>query len=400
MRNIQEELDIIWKGSDMIVGSEELEEKLKAGKTLVVKLGLDPTAPDIHLGHTVVLRKMKQLQDMGHHIVIIIGDFTGRIGDPSGTSRTRKQLSEEEIKHNARTYFEQVFRVLDEDKTEIRYNSEWLDKMTPQEFLELTSSTTVARMLERDDFESRFKKNTPIGIHEFIYPLLQARDSVELEADIEVGGADQTFNLLMGRTLQKRMGQSPQAVVSLPLLTGTDGLLKMSKSLNNSIGISEEPREVFRKLMEIPDDLIISYFELLTDEKPADIEEVRVRLEKGANPRDEKLKLAGIITGLYNTEEATEEAREYFLNTFSKGVVPENVPEVLVNEWSEDGIREVLIRAAGISSKSEFNRLLAQGGLSANGEKITRLEQCGPRDVVKVGRKQFYRLIARQVQAS
>lgn len=400
MRNIQEELDMIWKGSDMIVGSEELEEKLRAGKTLVVKLGLDPTAPDIHLGHTVVLRKMKQLQDMGHHIVIIIGDFTGRIGDPSGTSRTRNQLSEEEVKHNAKTYFDQIFRVLDEDKTEIRYNSEWLGKMTPQDFIELASSVTVARMLERDDFETRFKNNTPIGIHEFIYPLLQARDSIELEADIEVGGSDQTFNLLMGRTLQKRMGQSPQAVVSLPLIIGTDGHLKMSKSLHNSIGISEAPRDMFRKIMEIPDELIISYLELLTDEKPSDIDEVRIRLEEGANPRDEKLKLAELITGLYNATEATSEAREFFLETFSKGIIPENVPEVVVSDWSEEGIREVLILAAGIKSKSDFNRLLDQGGISSNGEKITSLEECRLRDVIKVGRKQFFRLIAQETKAS
>ncbi len=400
MRNFQEELDMIWKGSDMIVGSDELEKKLRAGKTLIVKLGLDPTAPDIHLGHTVVLRKMKQLQDMGHHIVIIIGDFTGRIGDPSGTSRTRKQLSEEEIRHNAQTYFEQVFRILDEKKTEIRFNSEWLDKMTPEEFMELASSTTVARMLERDDFESRFKKGTPISIHEFIYPLLQARDSVELKADIEVGGADQTFNLLMGRTLQKKMGQPPQAVVSLPLLMGTDGLLKMSKSLNNAIGISEEPREMFRKLMAIPDDLIVSYLELLTDEKPADIEKVQARLDDGANPRDEKLKLAELITGLYHSKEAALEAREFFLDAFSRGVIPEDVPEVIVTDWTGDGIRQALIAAAGIHSKSDFNRLLAQGGISVNGEKTHSLDDCGPRDVIKVGRTHFFRLVERRAQAS
>lgn len=392
MRNIQEELDLIWKGSDMVVGSEELEAKLRKGKTLVVKLGLDPTAPDIHLGHTVVLRKMKQLQDMGHRIVIIIGDFTGRIGDPSGTSKTRIQLTEEEVRDNARTYFEQIFRVLDEKKTEIRYNSEWLGNMTPQEFVELTSAATVARMLERDDFESRFKSGTPIGIHEFIYPLLQARDSVELEADIEVGGADQTFNLLMGRTLQKKAGQSPQAVVSLPLLQGTDGHLKMSKSLHNSIGISEAPRVMFRKLMEIPDELILSYFELLTDEKPADIAQVRSRLEKGGNPRDEKLLLAEIITGLYNSKEETDAAKQFFLDTFSRGILPEDVPEVAVTDWNVQEIRKALLEAAGLRSISEFNRLLTQGGISLNGEQISNLEKVNPGDILKVGKKQFFRL--------
>lgn len=392
MRNIQEELDLIWKGSDMVVGSEELEAKLRKGKTLVVKLGLDPTAPDIHLGHTVVLRKMKQLQDMGHRIVIIIGDFTGRIGDPSGTSKTRIQLTEEEVRDNARTYFEQIFRVLDEKKTEIRYNSEWLGNMTPQEFVELTSAATVARMLERDDFESRFKSGTPIGIHEFIYPLLQARDSVELEADIEVGGADQTFNLLMGRTLQKKAGQSPQAVVSLPLLQGTDGHLKMSKSLHNSIGISEAPRVMFRKLMEIPDELILSYFELLTDEKPADIAQVRSRLEKGGNPRDEKVLLAEIITGLYNSKEETDAAKQFFLDTFSRGILPEDVPEVTVTEWNVQKIRKALLEAAGLRSISEFNRLLTQGGISLNGEQISSLEKVSPGDILKVGKKQFFRL--------
>lgn len=395
MRNVQEELELIWKGSDMIVGAEELEEKLLAGKRLVVKLGLDPTTPDIHLGHTVVLRKMKQLQDMGHEVVIIIGDFTARIGDPSGTSNTRLQLSEEEVTQNARTYFEQVFRILDEAKTQIRYNSQWLGKMTPQEFLELTSSTTVARMLERDDFKSRFKKGSPIGIHEFIYPLLQARDSVELCADIEVGGADQTFNLLMGRTLQKRLGQSPQAVISLPLLIGSDGLHKMSKSQGNAIGISEGPREVFRKLMETPDDLILSYYDLLTDEKPEAVQEVRSRLEAGSNPRDEKLRLAEIITGLYNTPEETREAREFFLNTFSYGLVPEDVPEIQVEDWSPNELQRLISEAAGIGSASELRRLLAQGGIACNGEKIHSLDQCEKGSVIKVGRKQFFRLVDR-----
>ena len=392
MEQLNEAMDLIRKGTDLIVGESELLEKLKAGKILTVKLGLDPTAPDIHLGHTVVLRKMKQLQDMGHHIVIIIGDFTGKIGDPSGKSKTRVQLSDEQIKENAKTYFEQVFMVLDAKKTEIRYNSEWLSQLTMAQCLEMASTVTVARMLERDDFKSRFASETPIGIHEFMYPLLQARDSVALEADIEVGGTDQTFNLLMGRTLQKHFKQSPQAVITLPLLEGTDGVQKMSKSLGNYIGVKEAARVMFKKVMEIPDGLILRYFELLTDETPADIEQVKQRLENGINPRDEKLKLARVITGLYHSEEATDEAETFFEDTFSKGIVPQDVPIITVSDFEEAEIQRKLMEAAQIKSSSEFRRLLAQGGIALNGEKVTELSQCTAGSIIKVGKKKFFKL--------
>lgn len=392
MERIKETMDMIHKGTDLVVGAQELFEKLKAGKTLTVKLGLDPTAPDIHLGHTVVLRKMKQLQDLGHHIVIIIGDFTGKIGDPSGKSKTRVQLSDEKIKENAKTYFEQVFMVLDAKKTEIRYNSEWLGKLSLADALDMASTVTVARMLERDDFKSRFESEIPIGIHEFMYPLLQARDSVALEADIEVGGTDQTFNLLMGRTLQKHFNQTPQAVITLPLLEGTDGVQKMSKSLGNYIGVKEEARVMFKKIMEIPDGLILRYFELLTDETPKEIEQVRLRLDGGVNPRDEKLNLARTITGLYHSTEDTQEAEHFFSDTFSRGILPQNVPQIRVNTLEEGEIQTKLMVAADIKSSSEFKRLLAQGGVAVNGVKVNELSSCSDGCIIKVGKKRFFKL--------
>ncbi len=394
MEHLEETMDLIWKGADFVVGEAELREKIIAGKTLTVKLGLDPTAPDIHLGHTVVLRKMKQLQDLGHHVVIIIGDFTGKIGDPSGTSKTRVQLSDEEIGANAKTYFEQVFMVLDQEKTEIRYNSEWLGKMTMEDCLKLASTVTVARMLERDDFKARFKSETPIGIHEFLYPLLQARDSVALEADIEVGGSDQTFNLLMGRTLQKHFNQSPQAVITLPLLEGLDGVQKMSKSFGNYIGVKEDARVMFHKVMEVPDRLILRYFELLTDALPREISQIEARLRDGANPRDEKLNLARTITRLYHSEADTLDAENFFLDTFSKGLLPQDVPEVSVDSLDEVHLQKKIMDAAGIKSASEFRRLLSQGGISVDGEKVKDLSSCTYGSIIKAGKKKFFRLQA------
>lgn len=384
-------MDLIRKGTEQIVGEEELAVKLSMGKQLIVKLGLDPTAPDIHLGHTVVLRKMKLLQDLGHQVVIIIGDFTGKIGDPSGKNKTRVQLSEEAIRINAATYFEQVFRVLDPAKTQIRYNSEWLGALSLSDALAMAASVTVARMLERDDFKSRFASGTPIGIHEFLYPLLQARDSVALEADIEVGGTDQTFNLLMGRTLQKQFGQSPQAVITLPLLVGTDGVQKMSKSLGNYIGISEAPRIMFQKIMTIPDDLILRYFELVTDETPEEIARIRSGLERGANPRDEKLNLARVITALYWSETETKDAEEFFLNTFSRGILPRDVQPLEVTRWDESGILQAVKGAAGLSL-SDLRRMLEQEGIQLNGTKVRTLACCKAGDILRVGKKRFFKL--------
>ncbi len=390
-QSVDEVLALIRKGTDQLVGEDDLRKKLIKGEPLIVKLGLDPTAPDIHLGHTVVLRKMKLLQDLGHQIVIIIGDFTGKIGDPSGRSKTRVQLSDEEVRHNAATYFEQVFRVLDKTKTDIRYNSEWLSKLSLEDTLSMAASVTVARMLERDDFKTRFESETPIGIHEFMYPLLQARDSVALKADIEVGGSDQTFNLLMGRTLQKQFGQSPQAVITLPLLEGIDGVQKMSKSLGNYIGVSEEPRVMFEKVMRIPDELIVRYFELVTDETPKGIADVRSRLESGANPRDEKLVLARVITRLYWSKEEAEEAEKFFLDTFSKGILPTDVPTLSIKQWDEVGILSAVKGETG-QSTSELRRMLSQSGIQVNGEKVSSLRDCQMGDILKVGKKQFFKL--------
>ena len=391
MEQINEVMALIRKGADQVIGEDELEAKLKAGKQLVVKLGLDPTAPDIHLGHTVVLRKMKLLQELGHQIIIIIGDFTGKIGDPSGKSKTRVQLTDEEVRRNAATYFEQVFRVLDRGKTQIRYNSEWLEKLSLADALAMASSVTVARMLERDDFKARFSGGSPIGIHEFMYPLLQARDSIALGADIEVGGTDQTFNLLMGRTLQKHFGQSPQAVITMPLLEGTDGVQKMSKSLGNYIGVSEPPRLMFQKIMSIPDPLILRYLELVTDETPQTISQVRRRLEEGGNPRDEKLKLAHVLTSLYWSEAAADEAQQFFSDTFSRGILPQQVPELMVEAFTQEGILQALKAQSGLSI-SESRRLLEQSGIAVNGAKVRTLDQCGPDDIIKIGKKRFYRL--------
>ena len=390
-QSVDEVLALISKGTDQLVGEDDLRKKLIKGEPLIVKLGLDPTAPDIHLGHTVVLRKMKLLQDLGHQIVIIIGDFTGKIGDPSGRSKTRVQLSDEEVRHNAATYFEQVFRVLDKTKTDIRYNSEWLSKLSFEDTLSMAASVTVARMLERDDFKTRFESETPIGIHEFMYPLLQARDSVALKADIEVGGSDQTFNLLMGRTLQKQFGQSPQAVITLPLLEGIDGVQKMSKSLGNYIGVSEEPRVMFEKVMRIPDELIVRYFELVTDETPKGIADVRSRLESGANPRDEKLVLARVITRLYWSKEEAEEAEKFFLDTFSKGILPTDVPTLSIKQWDEVGILSAVKGETG-QSTSELRRMLSQSGIQVNGEKVSSLRDCQMGDILKVGKKRFFKL--------
>ena len=290
-QTIDEQIKIIKKGADTIVNEEELRKKLekaeKNNKPLIIKLGLDPSAPDIHLGHAVVLRKIKQMQDLGHKAVIVIGDFTGKIGDPTGKAKGRKALTDEEVLRNAETYKTQIFKVLDESKTEVRFNSEWLSKLNFNDVLKLAATTTVARMLERDDFQNRYKNNVPIGVHEFFYPLMQAYDSIALKADIELGGTDQTFNILMGRTLQKTMGEEGQVAMFMPILEGLDGIEKMSKSLGNYIGVNEPANIMFKKVMEVPDSLIIKYFELATDEHPDKIDEIKNRLDRGENPRDQ-----------------------------------------------------------------------------------------------------------------
>lgn len=397
-KSVEEQLKIIKKGASLIVNEEELklklEKSLREDKPLIIKLGLDPSAPDIHLGHAVVLRKIKQMQDLGHKAVIVIGDFTGKIGDPTGKAKGRKALTDEEVLKNAETYKNQIFKVLDKDKTEVKFNSEWLSKLNFDDVLKLAATTTVARMMERDDFQKRYKNNVPIGIHEFFYPLMQAYDSIALEADIELGGTDQTFNILMGRTLQKAVGQEQQISMFMPILEGLDGIEKMSKSLGNYIGVNEPANIMFKKVMEVPDSLIIKYFELATDEHPDEIEKIKERLKLGENPRDIKLDLAKIITSLYNSEDEVKEAIEFYNTAFSKKEIPDNIPELICNGEVLRDIQDLLIKEKFIPSKKEFSRLLEQGGVQLNGNKINSLDtKIKSEDVLKIGKKKFLKLI-------
>ncbi len=393
------QMRIIKKGAANLIGEEELEEKIRrsilSGKPLTIKFGMDPSAPDLHLGHAVVLRKLKQMQDLGHRIVIVIGDFTAKIGDPTGKSKGRKALNEREVLENAQTYQEQVFHILDREKTEVRYNGEWLELLQLGEVLRLASTTTVARMLERDDFANRFHSNIPIGVHEFFYPLMQAFDSVELEADLELGGTDQTFNILMGRTLQKERGQEPQAALFMPILEGIDGVEKMSKSLGNYIGIHEDARVMFCKCMEVPDDLIVKYFELATDILPKELDGIKERLADGCNPKEIKLLLAHTITSLYHSEQETAEAEQFFAEAFTQKAIPERVDDLqVIKEQGTlfDCIRPI-VNAGLAASGGEVRRLILQGGMQKNGEKVGSLDepiQSG--DVLRIGKKKFVRV--------
>ena len=399
MKSLEEQLKIIKKGTLDIINEEELikklEKSIKENKPLKIKLGLDPSAPDIHLGHTVVLRKLKQLQDLGHEIIIIIGDFTGKIGDPTGKSRMRKFLSDEEVLQNAKTYEEQVFKILDKEKTTIKFNSEWLSKLTFGDVLKLTGSTTVARMLEREDFKLRFENQRPIYLNEFFYPLMQAFDSTAIEADIEFGGTDQRFNLLSGRNLQKEIGEEPQIVIMMPLIEGLDGKNKMSKTLGNYIGIYESAKSKYQKVMEIPDELIVKYYTLLTDVDDEKIKEVEAKLkDESVNPRDIKMDLAREIVSLYHTEEEVEQAEERFKMIFQMGQKPKDIDTVNVSKEDFDLISTVVDKGL-VSSKSEFRRLLLQGGVKINDKKIT-MEKDLPKEgeiVVQVGKKKFMKII-------
>lgn len=400
-KDIEEQIRIITKGAADVISIDDLRGKLIRSKMearpLIVKLGLDPTAPDIHLGHTVVLRKIRQMQELGHQAVIIIGDFTGKIGDPTGKSKTRVPLSEEQVRRNAMTYTEQIFKIIDPKKTTVRFNSEWLSKLNFEEVIKLASSITVARLLERDDFQNRFKHNEPIGLHEFFYPLMQAYDSVEINADIEMGGTDQTFNILMGRTLQGSLGRERQIALFMPILEGLDGVEKMSKSLGNYIGVYEPAEVMFKKVMEIPDSLILRYYELVTDEHPDHIAEIKKQMENGKNPRDCKLELARIITGLYHNEEETIKAEEYFHTVFQKGEIPEDMLEIkAINQMDLllDMI-PLLVENGIIPSGSEFRRLVKQGGVQINQVKVTDFEQRLPENefVLKIGKKKFIKIV-------
>lgn len=396
--SIDEQIKIIMKGVDSIIDEKDLKEKLekaeKEGRQLTVKLGLDPTAPDIHLGHTVVLRKMKQLQDLGHKVVILIGDFTGKIGDPTGKSATRKALTTEQVLENAQTYKEQIFKVLDPEKTEVRFNSEWLGELKFDEVIKLAATITVARMLEREDFKKRYEGQQPISVHEFFYPLMQGYDSVALQSDIELGGTDQRFNLLMGRSLQREFGQESQVVIMMPLLEGLDGVNKMSKSLGNYIGIDEPAAVMYQKAMEIPDSLIIKYYNLVTDVHPDEVAKVVERLENGENPRNIKMELAREIVRLYHTEEDVIAAEERFKSVFQKGQIPTDILTVEVNKENLD-LAAVLVENKMAPSKSELRRLVSQGGVKVNQEKISNLQEVDADGelVIQIGKKKFIKLI-------
>ncbi|MCP8383517.1 tyrosine--tRNA ligase [Clostridioides difficile] len=398
MKSIDEKMRIIMKGVDDLIDEKELREKLikseKEGKPMIVKLGLDPSAPDIHLGHTVVLRKMKQLQDLGHQIVIIIGDFTGKIGDPTGKSKARKALTTEQVLANAKTYEEQIFKVLDKEKTIVRFNSEWLAKLNFEDVIKLAATITVARMLEREDFKKRYEGQMPISVHEFFYPLMQAYDSIALEADIELGGTDQRFNLLMGRSLQREFGMESQIVIMMPLIEGLDGKEKMSKSLGNYIGIDEEAGIMYQKSMEIPDELIIKYYNLVTDVHPDEVNKIESQLKEGSvNPRDIKMNLAREIVTLYHGEESAKEAEERFKSVFQKGQIPEDIQTIQVKEDGFDLI-EVLVSNEIVKSKSEVRRLASQGGVKVNGEKVEDLSTIVKESelVVQIGKKKFVKI--------
>jgi len=408
MQAVNEQIKIISKGTEEVINVDDLRRKLeksqKTGKPLTVKLGLDPTAPDIHLGHTVVLRKIKQFQDLGHRAVIIIGDFTGMIGDPSGKSRTRKQLGKEEVVKNAATYEKQIFKILDKDKTEVRFNSEWLSKLDFADVIRLASKCTVARMLERDDFQNRFQAHESIGVHEFFYPLMQGYDSVELKADIEIGGTEQRFNILMGRNLQKDYGQDSQVAIFMPILEGIDGIEKMSKSLGNYIGVNEEPKDMYGKVMSIPDSLIVRYFELVTDMHPDELANIKAELDSGkVNPRDIKMRLAREITALYHGHEAAEQAEEHFKLVFQRRETPVNVSEYEMpfDMLDANGVDAVkLLVSAGLStSNSEARRLISQGGVKVNGIKIEGIKIAGlcDGDVIQAGKLKFIKVKIKRV---
>lgn len=400
MLNAREQMKIILKGVHSSVNKEELLKKLERSisedKPMIIKLGLDPSAPDIHLGHAVVLRKIKQMQDLGHHAVIIIGDFTGKIGDPTGKSKGRTALSDEQVKENAQTYCEQIFKILDREKTEVRRNSEWLSNLRFEEIIRLAATTTIARMLERDDFSKRYTNQTPIGLHEFFYPLMQAYDSLAIHADIELGGTDQTFNILMGRTLQKSMGQEQQIGLFMPLLEGLDGMEKMSKSLGNYIGVNEPSEVMFKKIMEVPDFLIIKYFELATDEHPDEIMKIKNELEAGENPKNIKLQLATIITSLYHNECEVRRAKEYYDKAFAQKNIPDDVFEICIskNRVSLSELVSKLVEYGFVKSKSEFYRLIAQDGVRKNGNKVSSLEEIVSNgDVLRIGKKKFVKFV-------
>ena len=397
MASIDEALAIIKRGIDELIPEEDLVEKLKEGRPLRVKAGFDPTAPDLHLGHTVLINKLRQFQDLGHEVIFLIGDFTGMIGDPTGKSATRPPLTEDQVRDNAITYKEQVFKILDREKTRVVFNSEWMSKMTAADMIRLAGQYTVARMLERDDFTKRYRSEQPIAIHEFLYPLVQGYDSVALEADIELGGTDQKFNLLMGRILQKHYGQKPQAILTVPILEGLDGVQKMSKSLGNYVGVSDSPGEMYTKLLSMPDDLLWRYFELLSFRPMAEIEQFKAAVAGGENPQDYKKVLAEELITRFHDEEAAKTAHKSAGNRVALGAIPDNVPVV---EVSLEGQGEIpmpaVLRLAGLVKNGAAARdVLGRGAVYVDGQQFEgqRMFVAGDECVIQAGKKKIARVI-------
>jgi tyrosyl-tRNA synthetase len=385
----------IKRGSDEILIEEELVERLKTGKPLKIKAGFDPTAPDLHLGHTVLINKLRAFQNLGHEVIFLIGDFTALIGDPTGKNVTRKPLSQEQVLENAKTYQEQVFKILDPAKTTIRFNSEWFNEIGAAGMIKLAASQTVARMLERDDFKKRYANGQPIAIHEFLYPLVQGWDSVALEADVELGGTDQRFNLLMGRELQKDQGQKQQTVLMMPLLEGLDGVQKMSKSLNNYIGITDSPTEMFGKVMSISDDLMWRYYELLSFKPLDEVARLKTDIEEGKNPRDVKIALAQELIARFHSEADAEAALQDFIQRFQKNAIPDDMPELEIELGEGIAIGNLLKQAALVGSTSDAMRMIKQGAVKIDGEKVsdTRLLISEKGEAVyQVGKRKFARI--------
>ena len=396
MTSVKEQLAELARGTDEILPEDGLADKLKKKRPLIIKAGFDPTAPDLHIGHTVLINKMRQFQEFGHEVVFLIGDFTGMIGDPSGKNATRPPLSRDEIEANAATYETQIFKILDPDKTRIDFNSRWMSPMSAADLVKLASHHTVARMLERDDFNKRYKSGQSISIHEFLYPIVQGYDSVALKADVELGGTDQKFNLLVGRQLQQDYGQEPQIVMTTPLLEGLDGVQKMSKSLDNYIGITDDANEMFGKIMSISDELMWRYFEVLSFRKLNDIESVKSEVAAGGNPRDAKFELATELVERFHDNKGAEAAKAEFVSRFQKGAMPDSIDEVSVSsEGGSLGIAHLLKEAGLVSSTSEAFRMIKQGAVKIDGERIEDRSlqiSAGSTSVYQVGKRRFSRI--------
>ncbi|WP_236214626.1 tyrosine--tRNA ligase [Metapseudomonas otitidis] len=394
MKSVEEQLALIKRGAEEVLVEAELIEKLKTGRPLRIKAGFDPTAPDLHLGHTVLINKLRQFQELGHQVVFLIGDFTGMIGDPSGKSATRPPLTREQVLENAETYKAQVFKILDPERTEVAFNSTWMDQLSPADFIRLSSQYTVARMLERDDFSKRYATNQPIAIHEFLYPLVQGYDSVALRADVELGGTDQKFNLLMGRELQRAYGQASQCIVTMPLLEGLDGVKKMSKSLGNYVGIQEAPGVMYNKLVSMPDSLMWRYFELLSFRSMEEIQQFKRDVEAGANPRDIKIKLAEEIVARFHGEEAAASAHRSAGNRMKDGELPDGLPEVELRASEGMPVSSVLNKAGLVKNAAAARDLLAAGSVRVDGQVVDRsfVFELGKSHVCQAGKKAFARI--------